>query len=157
MLYMLEHRGGANSQPEDTTDFSFDSTATHLGIPKENLDNQAVREFVGLYNRVQQLQLDLSAASTTHLRRSRVGELFGTPADELEQESGEVGGMNPTLSNRYGRAELLMRVAMELLSDGFQGEPAHPDYVRSKLNAAVNGLGLEVTESTDRPDSLDPL
>jgi hypothetical protein len=149
---MLEQRGGEHQRPEDTADFSFDATATHLGIPKENWVNPSVREFVGLYNRVQQLQLDLDQASITHLRRSRVGSLFSTPTEELEQERQEVRGMNPSMPDRYRRAELMMRATLELLSDNFNGNPAEPNYIKSKLNGAINGIGLEVTHAP-QPDT----
>lgn len=139
-------------EPEGSAgDFRFEDSARSLGIPHENWGNETVREFVSFFNHVQQLQLDLSEAQTRHLRASSVGGLFGAPAETIDQEGQDVGGMNPPLADRYREGELLMRVTMELLADGFKGERAHSSYIKSKLNAAINGLGLEVTDLPRRP------
>jgi hypothetical protein len=150
---MAEDGDSAGYRPESreaTPDYTFESTAQHLGIPEQNWGNESVREFVGFFNRVQQLQQDISEAKTVHLRRSSVGHLFDTPTEELQQEKQEVAGMTPPLTDRYSRSELMMRVAMELLRDGFKGHPAQPNYIKSKLNAVINSFGLEVTDIPTR-------
>src|SRR4051794_27438877 len=108
-----EYYRAGQEQEGSTRDFSFEATAQSLGVPRENWGNPTVREFVGSFNSIQQLQADLSEASSRSLRQGTVGGLFGTPAETLQRTAREVGGMNPSLARRYSRAELLMRATME--------------------------------------------
>lgn len=127
-----------------TPDFSFQSTATSLDIPRENWEHPPVQEFVALYNQAQQLQQDLSIADVRHsvwlLSESR----------ELQQQHQAETALDPSLSARYMSAEHLMRAVIHVLQAGFHGQPADPEYLANKINIAVGSFGLRVARD-ERP------
>lgn len=113
---------------------SFEGTAVFMGIPRESWQDPEIQRFVGLVNRVRQLQEDLTIADAGNMS-SRID-----PQRYLELNR----GLKPPLSDRYSSAELLMRVAIQILEQGFNGAVVNPDYLQGKLNVAVGGYGLKV-------------
>ena len=118
---------------------SFEGTASFLKIPQESWANLDVRKFVDLVNRVRKLQMDLTIADS----ENSFGRALNDP--ESSRRYKDINqGLNPSLSDRYMSAELLMRVAIQILEEGFNGNIAHPNYIQGKLNPAIGRYGLEV-------------
>lgn len=139
---MPERKAGNGS----TTHFSFEATATRLGIPTENWEHPIVREFIELLNRAQQLQMDFSVADV----KNSVW-LSGKPSEERIQHAHDTGAMVPALADRYISAELLLRATIEILKDGFRGNPVGVGYLKNKIDVAIARYGLVVTR--EQPQS----
>lgn len=138
-----------------------ESIPTRLHIPRTNWEHPTVREFVDLLHQAEDLQRDLSIASSHHLNRfSAFGEPLGTlrasgRPEKLAQLRDLFGApdMALTLAGRYEAAELLFRGATQIMQEGF-GEPQADarGYLRDKLNAAINRLGLRVVQDPGGAD-----
>lgn len=124
-------------------DFSFELIADRLNIPQDNWESRPVRQFVELYRRTLQLQHDLSRA---------VYDYQASPEERAQREA-LTEGMEPTLSERYSRAEILGRVMGAVMEEGFNGKHFSENYLTAKLNVAINPYGLQVTPRRRPGDS----
>jgi hypothetical protein len=107
-----------------TARFPFEETARLLHIPPERWHDPTVRELVGVYNRLHQLQADL---------RERVMR----------------EAVDATHRARYVRTDLILQAALELFQDGFGDYHASRHFVRGKLNRALQPYELHVEDERD--------
>ena len=141
-----EHEHAAFAHKTERPSFARDSTAASLGIPVEHRQHPTVGEFIGLVNRVENLQSDCARAL------SESGSI----------DDADARGIAPSLADRYETAELMLRVVHAVLTDRLNGGvpvAENPGYITSKLNAALSRYGLEVAnhQLAQAPEPTDPL
>jgi hypothetical protein len=137
-------------EAQDPAQAAFERTATKFGIPRENWEHPTVKGFVETFNELEALHLRLSHLATDHDKgkyyRDQDWVFQETPESVAQHRGMESVPLRPSLYDRFMRASHALIAPLEILQEGFVGHPARPDYMKSKLNAAVGGYGLKVVD-----------
>jgi hypothetical protein len=116
--------------------FQVAEQARGLGIPVQSLtDHAEVAHYAGVYHDGHYLQQDLE------VQRSHGWRVEGDGLPSIIQE-------------RYGSGELLLRVGLEMLQEGFNGQTVQQRYMQENVQAAIGKYGLRVVPPQHDGDGL---